>query len=66
MKRRRVTSPKPAKAQQTVKPKRGAASKVARNRRFSALSKDTMVARLARERDDAVEQLQAFSGILPS
>jgi GAF domain-containing protein len=63
VRRHRGTSRKPAKAQQT-KAKRGAASKPARNRRLSAFSKDTEVARLARERDDAVEQLSATSEVL--
>ncbi len=64
MRRRWAASRKPAKAQQTIKAKRGAASKAARNRRPSALSKDTNVTRLARERDDAVEQLSATSEVL--
>jgi GAF domain-containing protein len=63
VRRRRVTSRKPAKAQQTIKAKRGAVSKPARNRRVSALSKDTDVT-LARERDDAVGQLSAISEVL--
>ena len=64
VRRRRTASLKPAKAQQTIKAKRGAASKTVRNRRPSALSKDTDVTRLARERDDAVEQLSATSEVL--
>jgi transcriptional regulator with GAF, ATPase, and Fis domain len=64
VRRHRAASRKPAKAQQTVKAKRGTASKPARNRRLSALSKDTDVTRLARERDDAVEQLSATSEVL--
>lgn len=60
MRRRRATSRKPAK----IKAKRGASSKAARDRRLSALSKDTEVARLARERDDAVAQLSATSEVL--
>jgi two-component system, NtrC family, sensor kinase len=44
--------------------KRGAAPKSARNRRVAASSKDREVARLARERDDAVEQLSATSEVL--
>jgi signal transduction histidine kinase len=63
VRRRRAASRKPAKARQTIKAKRGAASKAARNRRPSALSKDTDVT-LARERDDAVEQLSATSEVL--
>jgi hypothetical protein len=64
VRRRRAASRKPAKAPQRIKAKRGAASKTARNRRPSALSKDTDVTRLARERDDAVEQLSATSEVL--
>src|SRR3984893_3960115 len=64
VRRRRTANRKPAKAQQTIKAKRGAASKAARNRRPSALSKDTDVTRLTRERDDAVEQLSATSEVL--
>jgi hypothetical protein len=64
VRRRRTASRKPAKAQQIIKAKRGASSKAARNRRPSPLSKDTDVTRLARERDDAVEQLSATSEVL--
>ena len=66
MRRRRATSRKPAKAQQTIKAKRGAAPRTARNRRPSALSKDKdrETARLARERDEAMEQLSAASEVL--
>jgi signal transduction histidine kinase len=64
VRRRRATSRKPIKAQQRIKVKRDAASKAARNRRPSALSKDTDVTRLAQERDDAVEQLSATSEVL--
>jgi signal transduction histidine kinase len=53
---RRATSRKSAKAQQTTKAKRGAASSIAGNRHSSSVSKDTEVARLARERDDAVKE----------
>jgi two-component system, NtrC family, sensor kinase len=60
VRRRRATNCKPAK----VKAKRAASSKAARDRRLVALSKDTEVARLARERDDAVEQLSATSQVL--
>src|SRR6516225_3550862 len=52
---------KPAKARQT-KAKRGATA--APNRRPSALGKGTGIPRLARERDDAVEQLSATSEVL--
>ena len=58
MTRPRATSRNPAKA------KRGAAPKAAPNRRLSASSKDTEVARLTRERDDTVEQLSATSEVL--
>jgi two-component system, NtrC family, sensor kinase len=61
--RRRATSRKPAKAQQTIKAKRGTASKPTRNRRHS-VSKDTDVARLARELQEALEQQTATSEIL--
>jgi signal transduction histidine kinase len=64
VKRRRATSRKPAKAQQTIKAKRGAASKPARSRRLSALSKDTEVARLARELAEAREQQTATAEVL--
>jgi hypothetical protein len=64
VKRRRATSRKPAKVQQTIKAKRGIASKSARNRRVSALSKDTKSARLARELREAREQQAATSEIL--
>ena len=64
MRRRRATSRKPAKAQQTIKAKRGTASKPARNRRLSALSKDTKVARLARELREAREQQVATLEVL--
>ena len=57
MRRRRATSRKPAKAQQTTKAKRGAASKPARNR-------DTEIARLARELAEAREQQIATSEVL--
>jgi signal transduction histidine kinase len=64
VKRRRTASRKPAKALQTIKAKRDAASKAARNRRPSALSKDTEVARLARELAEARAQTAATSEIL--
>jgi GAF domain-containing protein len=64
VKRRRATSRKPAKAQQTIKAKRGAASNAARNRRLSALSKDTEVARLARELRESRDQQTATSEVL--
>jgi two-component system NtrC family sensor kinase len=64
VRRRRTASRKPTKAPQTIKAKRGAASKPARNRRLPALSKDTEVARLARELAEAREQQAATSEIL--
>jgi signal transduction histidine kinase len=64
VRRRRATSRKPAKAQQTIKEKRGTASKPARNRRLSLLSKDTKIARLARELAEAREQQAATAEIL--
>jgi two-component system NtrC family sensor kinase len=64
VRRRRATSRKPAKAQQTTKAKRGAASKAPRHRRRSALSKDTEVGRLARELAEAREQQAATSEVL--
>ena len=59
MKRHRATGRKPAKAQQTIKAKRGTASKPARKRRLSTLSEDTKVARLARGLREAREQQAA-------
>jgi signal transduction histidine kinase/putative methionine-R-sulfoxide reductase with GAF domain len=64
VRRRRATSRKPAKAQQKIKAKRDAAPKAARNRRVSALSKDTKIARLARELAEAREQQAATSELL--
>jgi GAF domain-containing protein len=64
VRRHRTTGRKPVKAQQTIKPKRGVGSKVARNRRPSALSKNTEIARLARELAEALEQQQATSEVL--
>jgi signal transduction histidine kinase len=55
---------KSGKAQKTIQAKHGTASKPAPNRRLPASSKDTEVARLTRERDDAVEQLSAASEVL--
>jgi signal transduction histidine kinase len=61
VRRRRATSRKPAKAQQTIKAKRAAASEPARNRR---VCKNTDATRIARERDEAIEQLSATSEVL--
>jgi signal transduction histidine kinase len=63
VRQRRATGRKPAKTRQ-AKAKRGTASKAARNRRVSTLSKDTEVARLARELAEAREQQTATSEIL--
>jgi hypothetical protein len=64
VRRHQATGRKPAKARQATKAKRGAASKPARNRRVSALNKDTEVARLARELAEAREQQAATSEVL--
>jgi two-component system NtrC family sensor kinase len=64
VKRRRAMSRKPGKAQRTIRAKRGTPSKPARNRRLSALSKDTEAARLARELAEAREQQSATSEVL--
>ncbi|MGA6966465.1 MAG: hypothetical protein WBZ51_22980, partial [Xanthobacteraceae bacterium] len=64
MRRRRATSRKPAKPQQTIKAKRGTAAP--RNRRLSASNKDRKVARLARERDEAMEQLRLVIDTIPT
>jgi putative tryptophan/tyrosine transport system substrate-binding protein len=64
VRRRRTASRKPAKAQQTIKAKRGSASKRARNRHPSTLSKDTDVRRLARELAEARQQQAATSEVL--
>jgi hypothetical protein len=53
--RRRATSRKPAKTQQSIKAKRGAASKTSRNR------KETDARRLAREFAEARQQQAATS-----
>jgi class 3 adenylate cyclase/putative methionine-R-sulfoxide reductase with GAF domain len=62
--RPRTTSRKPAKARHTAKPKRRAATKAPRDRRPSPLSQDTKVARLTRERDEALQRETATSDIL--
>jgi signal transduction histidine kinase len=64
VRRRRAASHKPAKAQQKIKAKRGTASKPARDRHLSALSKDTEIARLAHELAEAREQQAATSKVL--
>jgi GAF domain-containing protein len=64
VKRRRATSRRPAKAERAIEAKRAAASNAVRNRRLSTLSRDTEVARLTRERDEAREQQKATAEIL--
>src|SRR6202048_2287446 len=60
---RRATSRKPAKAQQKIKAKRGTASKPARNRHVAALSKDTKIARLARDLAEPRGRQGATAGV---
>lgn len=64
--RRSAKGRKPAKTspRSKTKPKHGNAAKAARNRRLSAPRKDTEVARLVRERDEALERETATSEIL--
>jgi GAF domain-containing protein len=59
VRRRSTVSRKPSKTQhrKPTRPKRGAASKPAGDRRVSALSKDTEAVRLARELEEARKQL---------
>jgi adenylate cyclase len=64
VKRHRTTSRKPAKAGQTSRAKRRAAPTTTRAAGLSALSKDTEVEKLARERDEALERLSATSEVL--
>src|SRR5262249_28729066 len=66
VRRRRTMGRKPAKTRygRTTKPKRSNATKPPRNRRGSALGKDTDFARLTRERDEALERETATSEIL--
>src|SRR5262249_34562531 len=56
-------SRKPAKARQTIKAKRGSAPKAGRDR-LSTSSKDTEVARLTCERDEALEREKATAEVL--
>ena len=63
MRRRRTASRKPTKAPQTIKAKRGTASKPARHGRLSR-SEDAEVIQLARELAEAREQQAATSEIL--
>jgi two-component system NtrC family sensor kinase len=62
--RRRATSRNPAKAQRKIKAKRRAASKASRNRRLSALSKNTKDAQLTRELREARKQQAATLEVL--
>ena len=64
MGRPRTTSRKPAKARHTAKPKRSAATKAPGDRRPSPLSQGIKVARLTRERDEALQRETATSDIL--
>jgi PAS domain S-box-containing protein len=64
VRRRRSTSRKPAKPQQTIKAKRGTGAP--RNRRLSASSKGRKVARLAREREDPMDQLRLVIDTIPT
>ncbi len=66
MRRRSRAGGEPVKMRRhkTAARKRGNASKAVRRRRSSAVSQDTKVALLTRERDEAVEQLSAASKIL--
>ena len=61
---RRTTSGKPGKAQMPMKANRAATSKAARNRPSTALGKEQEVARLARERDEALEREKATAEVL--
>jgi two-component system NtrC family sensor kinase len=62
--RRRATSRNPAKAQRKIKAKRRAAPKASRNRRLSALSKNTKDAQLTRELREARKQQAATLEVL--
>ena len=66
MRRRSKTSGEPAKARRrkTVTLKRGNAPKAVRRRASSTTSQETKVARLIRERDEALEHQRATSDIL--
>jgi PAS domain S-box-containing protein len=64
MRRRRGTTRKPAKSQQTIKAKRGTAAP--RNRRLSASSKGRKLARLAREPEDPMDQLRLVIDTIPT
>ena len=66
MRKRSKPAREPVKARRrkTAKIKPGDALKAASRRSSSAASQDTEVARLTRERDEALEQLTATSGVL--
>jgi signal transduction histidine kinase len=66
MRRRSIANNQPAKARRRKggRPKRGKAPKSVRNRRASVAGQETVVARLTRERDEALEQLSAATHIL--
>jgi PAS domain S-box-containing protein len=64
MRRCRATTRKPAKPQQNIKAKRGAAAP--RNRRVSASSKGRKVARFARRREDPLDQLRLVIDTIPT
>jgi PAS domain S-box-containing protein len=64
MRRRRVTTRKPAKPQQNIKAKRGTAAP--RNRRVSASSKGRKVARFARKGEDPLDQLRLVIDTIPT
>ncbi|MGA8932729.1 MAG: GAF domain-containing protein [Pseudolabrys sp.] len=64
MRRRGKTSGKAAKTQRPKTLKRRSAPKTARHRNSDATAKETNVARLTRERDEALERLAAASEVL--
>ena len=66
MRQRSIASNQPAKARRrkAAKPKRGKAPKAVRNPGASVAGQETVVARLTRERDEALEQLSAATHIL--
>src|SRR6516162_9072048 len=65
VRRHGTVSRKPSKTQhrRPIRRKRGTAPKPARNRRLAA-SEDTEIARLARERDEALERERATAEVL--
>jgi hypothetical protein len=67
VRRRRSTmsrTPTKVRHRKTTKPKRSNRAKAARNRRPSASSQVTNVARLTRQLDEALDQLSATSEVL--